>query len=425
MRLFADKHAHDIGFTPNPFHGVCTLATCKPRIRPCQPYQGEAGFHQSPTGCGMIDDGVDPCDWRPGSVGSHSRPNAMANQLLPTPIAPLILFGILLGLAGHVAGEDLPIIGTGTPKLVKIDALVLRLMKENGATAAQFSCMENGQFIYRKAFGHLDRARTQPMRLQSCMRIGSVSKPLTAAMVRDLIARNIISPDTKPFRMWTAKGELTISDQRLLAITVAMLLDHRGGWDREQTFDPAYELPGQPFLSPAFLSMTPQSLVRQMAMKPLQFTPGERTCYSNFGYIVLGRLIEQVTGKPYREYLHHFMTREIRSTEFDVSQMTPNAALSEPIYQTETCNIAAQDAAGGTMASASALCQFMNVFLVSGERFQGGTWTWTFFGSIPGACSMVHQRIDRTHRSFACILNARKNPLDRIPDEVDSILNGK
>lgn len=33
MRLFAYKQTHDTGFAPNPFHGVCTLATCKPRIR--------------------------------------------------------------------------------------------------------------------------------------------------------------------------------------------------------------------------------------------------------------------------------------------------------------------------------------------------------------------------------------------------------
>lgn len=33
MRLFSYKQTHDTGFAPNPFHGVCTLATCKPRIR--------------------------------------------------------------------------------------------------------------------------------------------------------------------------------------------------------------------------------------------------------------------------------------------------------------------------------------------------------------------------------------------------------
>ncbi len=33
MRLYSYKVRYDIGFAPNPFHGVCTLATCKPRIR--------------------------------------------------------------------------------------------------------------------------------------------------------------------------------------------------------------------------------------------------------------------------------------------------------------------------------------------------------------------------------------------------------
>src|SRR3989304_5404176 len=33
LRLFSYKQTHDTGFAPNPFHGACTLATCKPRIR--------------------------------------------------------------------------------------------------------------------------------------------------------------------------------------------------------------------------------------------------------------------------------------------------------------------------------------------------------------------------------------------------------
>jgi CubicO group peptidase (beta-lactamase class C family) len=228
--------------------------------------------------------------------------------------------------------------------------------------------------------------------------------------------------DAKPFAQWRTQQGLAYTDARVNDITIEMLLHHQAGWDRDATFDPAFGLPDQLACGHSFMDLTPITLIKLMSPQPLQFIPGKRECYSNFGYIVLGRVIEQTTGQSYRDYLRTFMNREIRSGEFDVSQKTPNSALGEPEYQTEPYNVAVMDAAGGTMASATGLCQFMRTFLISGERIPGGNWGFTFFGSIPGASSFVRQEIGSTNRVFAGILNARKNPLDHIPDEVDAIL---
>src|SRR4029078_7729492 len=46
-----------------------------------------------------------------------------------------------------------------------------------------------------------------------------------------------------------------------------------------------------------------EAIVRFMMGKPLDFTPGSRFAYSNFGYDVLGRIIESVSGKSYEEFV--------------------------------------------------------------------------------------------------------------------------
>ena len=48
---------------------------------------------------------------------------------------------------------------------------------------------------------------------------------------------------------------------------------------------------------------SPETLVRYMKGMPLDFDPGVKYAYSNFGYIILGRVIERVSGMPYKEYV--------------------------------------------------------------------------------------------------------------------------
>ena len=45
--------------------------------------------------------------------------------------------------------------------------------------------------------------------------------------------------------------------------------------------------------------VTPVNVIEYMLAQPLQFTPGEKSVYSNFGYCILGRVIEKITGQPY------------------------------------------------------------------------------------------------------------------------------
>ncbi len=92
-------------------------------------------------------------------------------------------------------------------------------------------------------------------------------------------------------------------DERQRQITVAMLLEHRGGWDRDQSFDPM-------FRSVRFARRARRpppadtgSIIAAMLRHPLDFAPGERYAYSNYGYCLLGRIIERVAGESYESFV--------------------------------------------------------------------------------------------------------------------------
>jgi CubicO group peptidase (beta-lactamase class C family) len=133
-----------------------------------------------------------------------------------------------------------------------------------------------------------------------------------------------------------------------------------------------------------------------MMGKPLQFEPGEREVYSNFGYCVLGRVIEKASGKTYEQYVTEEILRPAGATTVRISR--DRAAdrdgrevwypVSDGEFSTEV-----MDAHGGLAASAGDLCRFMHAYWISGEpREAGQKQNWLFFGSLPGTSAMAMQR---------------------------------
>lgn len=218
-----------------------------------------------------------------------------------------------------------------------------------------------------------------------------------------------------------------IKDDRLNKITTGDLLEHKGGWDREKSFDPVFGLPEPDTRFPSFEKMEPQHLVAYMASRPLQFDPGTKSVYSNFGYVVLGRVVEKATGLSYREYLRGNFLPLIQTTAMDVAANEPNELLREVSYPpaAHSLNVKVMDGAGGLMASAPALCAFMKYYWISGEKRRGGTYTYTFFGSMPGTCSAVRQRPDWIN--YAAIFNNRLDgpagDLKFFASEMDKLLD--
>ncbi len=132
-------------------------------------------------------------------------------------------------------------------------------------------------------------------------RLASISKPLTSSAVVRLMEAAGLSLDT-PIHIILGEGW---DDTEYTHVTVRQLLNHLGGWDRDVSFDPMFidETVCQYNETP--LPVTPQEIIEYMKTQTLDHLPGTVFNYSNFGYSLLGRLIEALTGQTYNNYMRN------------------------------------------------------------------------------------------------------------------------
>ncbi|HXO20807.1 MAG TPA: serine hydrolase domain-containing protein [Thermoanaerobaculia bacterium] len=191
-----------------------------------------------------------------------------------------------------------PRTGTEVPELASFDRIVPSLMAKWGVPGAAVAVVQEGRLILARGYGWADREARQPVQPDSLFRIASLSKSLTSAAILQLVEEGKLRLDDKAFDLLKdlrPRAGARVNPQ-LRQITLRNLLQHSGGWDSGKSFDPMFrsrEIAGAMGVpTPA----GPEAIVRYMLDQPLQFTPGTAYAYSNFGYCVLGRVIEKVTG---------------------------------------------------------------------------------------------------------------------------------
>ena len=94
-------------------------------------------------------------------------------------------------------------------------------------------------------------------------------------------------------------------DARIPNITVQHLLDHQGGWDSavSPVGDPVFDTIQVSTELGLNYPAQPTNVISWMFAKPLDFTPGSQSAYANFGYQILGRVIEKASGKSFVNYV--------------------------------------------------------------------------------------------------------------------------
>jgi len=278
----------------------------------------------------------------------------------------------------------------------KLDEAVAGHMKLLGARAATVAVSRNGEILHSKGFGSQDQFGKKPCQPGALMRVASVSKPVTAAAVREAVSSGKLSYDDKAFVILGLKATKNAKvDPELDKITIKQLLDHKGGWDRGAGFDPMFAAPRIKSELKLARAVNPGDVVRFMHTQPLDFEPGTKAVYSNFGYCVLGRVLEKKLGKPFGGCLDElvagpFAIRDIKLASDTVSKRDSREVEYPP--EARQFSIELMDANGGMVASAPALCVFMRHFMLNGEkRVSGGRLDWTAFGSLPGSTAMARQ----------------------------------
>jgi len=212
--------------------------------------------------------------------------------------------------------------GIAVPAMAPFEQLVTGLMSKYGIPGGSIAVTMNGRLVFARGYGYADRdtrERTQP---DSRFRIASMSKVITGVAMMHLAEQGKIDLDQPAFvllpHLQPPPG--AAEDQRLARITIRHLLTHSAGWDAATTFDPVFA--GSMIASalgvPAPASA--ENIIRYMRGQPLQFDPGTRFAYCNFGFLVLGRIIERVTGMSYEQYVRTNVLAPMGISEIRIGQ---------------------------------------------------------------------------------------------------------
>jgi N-acyl-D-amino-acid deacylase len=204
------------------------------------------------------------------------------------------------------AEQPLPETGTADPNLTSFDDLMRSFLREHEIPGAALAVAKDGHVVYARGFGYADLERQQPVEPGSLFRIASVSKPVTAMAVMRLVEQGKLDLDGSVFEQLPHAPHLPVGhqpDPRLQSITVRQLLQHTGGWDRDISVDPMFQSVAIAASLQSAPPAEPDDIVRFMMGWPLDFDPGTRHAYSNYGYCLLGRLLEHATGSTYEEHV--------------------------------------------------------------------------------------------------------------------------
>ena len=233
--------------------------------------------------------------------------------------------------------------------------------KKYRVPASSIAITRNGEFVYDKAAGMADRDKLQPVQQNSLFRIASVTKPITSVTIFTLLEQGKLNLNDKVFGPSGILGEKYGKPpykQYITDVTVDHLLTHTsGGWPNDST-DPMFRFDG--WDQTKLITWTLENL-------PLTYPPGEHWAYSNFGYCVLGRVIEQVTGQPYESYVQANILAPCGITDMKIAEnKMKERAPTEVVYYGQygeepyKFNVTRMDSHGGWLASAQDLVIFLD-----------------------------------------------------------------
>lgn len=175
-------------------------------------------------------------------------------------------------------------------KTAQLDDL-LNKYSEYGQFTGSVLVADNGKVIYKKGFGMANMEWDIPNAPDTKHRLGSITKQFTAMLIMQLVAEgklDLKAPISKYLPDYSKiNGDNIITHQ---------LLTHTSGTPNYTSF-PNF------FKERSRNSYTPTEMLKIFADSTLTFTPGEKFAYSNSGYILLGAIIEKITGKSYEVVL--------------------------------------------------------------------------------------------------------------------------
>ena len=307
------------------------------------------------------------------------------------------------------------ITGCEKQELSDLDVAIEDKMTQYNIPGLSLAIVRDEKLVYVQSYGFSDKEAQTPASDDDLYRIASLSKPITAIAVLKLVKDGILTLDSKVFGndgiLGTTYGTPPAGSKKEL-ITIRHLLDHKSGWTNS---------PNDPMFTN--LNNTHYQLIADMLVnRPLTSDRGSTYYYLNFGYCVLGRVIEKVTNMAYDNYVKSNVLQQCGISDMKIGRNTLNDRYPGEVkyYQSEfspyNMNVTRMDSHGGRIASATDLARFIVKIdrnksksdLISEDLLNElyfGDRNWNHFGSLPGTSAIIC-RLDNTF-SFVLLENTR------------------
>lgn len=313
----------------------------------------------------------------------------------------------------------------------KIRGIAEGFLREHGIQGMSIAYGRAGKINFEAAYGFADADGAEAVTPQYRFRIASVSKPITATAVMRCIEKGLLKPDSKVFGPQGILGGDYGED--VAAITLDHLLTHSsGGWANDKD-DPMFKNPQMNHV---------ELIAWALANQKQTHKPGEHFAYSNFGYCVLGRVLEKVLKLPYDKLITQEVLSKCGITSMQIAGNTlAERRPQEVMYLTSKpgaaygMNVSRMDSHGGWISTAGDLVRFASQLpvLLNQDSIRAMTthgvsesyargWNvnkvpnWWHGGSLPGTSTiMVH-----TANGFcwAGLINGRSEKLGLALDKL-------
>lgn len=299
--------------------------------------------------------------------------------------------------------------------LTDLDEGIENKMTQYNIPALSIAIVKDEKLVYVKSYGFSDKDSNIIAANDDLYRIASISKSITAIAIFKLIQDGLLSIDQKVFGsngiLGNGYGDPPAESKKDL-ITVKHLLEHKSGWTNS---------PNDPMFTDTNYTQS-QLITDLLANRPLTYNPGSTYYYLNFGYCVLGRVIEKITDMTYEDYVKSNILGQCGITEMKIGGNTLNDRYPKEVkyYQSEfspyKMNVTRMDSHGGWIASSTDLARFIvrvdrnnsitdliSTTLLNELYFRYNNWI--FYGSLPGT-STILSRLNDTF-SFVVLTNTR------------------
>lgn len=241
------------------------------------------------------------------------------------------------------------------------DKRIEAFMSKHDVPGLSIAVLQSGETVVAKGYGYANKKTKEKVTTTSRFRIASISKPITSVAIMKLYQEEKLHPSDSVFGedgLFGNEYGIPQFDSEEAEITVQQLLTHTtGGWSNKSN-DPMFQ----------HKSYSHKKLITWVLdERPLEHEPGTHYAYSNFGYCVLGRIIEKLTQQSYPDYVKEHVLQPCGINSMEIAGNTRKDRLpNEVVYYGRKgenpygMNVSRMDSHGGWIATAEDLVKFVS-----------------------------------------------------------------